>query len=60
MKATLKAGYEEMKAHQERMTAIMKADLEETESKSEHQEVPTEEAAVDTNGHWRTDMGTAF
>jgi hypothetical protein len=52
--AILKAGYEEMKAemkaHQERMMTIMKADLEEIESESEHQEVPREEAAVETIG----------
>jgi hypothetical protein len=48
MKAILKAGYEEMKAHQARMMAVMKVCLEETEYQSEHQEVPKEEAVVET------------
>jgi hypothetical protein len=38
----------ETKAHQERMTAILKASLEEMKSIAEHQEVPKEEAADET------------
>jgi hypothetical protein len=38
----------EMKAHKERMMAIMKAGLEEMKSIGEHREVPKEEAAVET------------
>jgi hypothetical protein len=44
----IETGHEEMKAHQERMVAIMKAGLEETEFVAEHQEVPKEKTAVET------------
>jgi phosphotransferase system HPr-like phosphotransfer protein len=37
-----------MKAHQERMMAIMKVGLEEMKSVEEHREAPKEEAAVET------------
>jgi hypothetical protein len=37
-----------MKAHQERMMAVLKAVLEEIEYQSEHQEVPKKEAVVET------------
>jgi hypothetical protein len=47
MKAILKASYEEMKAHQERMMAVMKAGLEEIECQLEHQDVPKEEAVME-------------
>jgi hypothetical protein len=38
----------EMKAHEERMMTILKADLEGMKSVAEHQEVPKEEAAMQT------------
>jgi hypothetical protein len=38
----------EMKAHQERMMATIKASLEEMKSIGEHQVVPKEEATVET------------
>jgi hypothetical protein len=38
----------EMKAHEERMMAILKAGLEEMKSVAEHQVVPKEEATVET------------
>jgi hypothetical protein len=40
----------EMEAHQETMMAITKAGLEEMKSVAENQEVPKEEAAVETVG----------
>jgi hypothetical protein len=48
IKAVLKAGHEEIKAHQERVMAITKASLEEMKSVAEHQDVPKEEATEET------------
>jgi hypothetical protein len=38
----------EMKAHEERMIAILKVGLEEIKSIAEHQEFPKEETTVET------------
>jgi hypothetical protein len=46
MKAIMKAGYEEMKYHQERMMVIIKTGLEEMKSVAVHEVIPKEEAAV--------------
>jgi hypothetical protein len=60
----IETGYEEMKAHQERMMAIMKAGLEEIEAVAEHQEVSKEKTAVETlraledqYGNWHLAIG---
>jgi hypothetical protein len=41
---------EDVEAHHERVMAIMIACLEEIESETAHQEIPKEEAAVETVG----------
>jgi hypothetical protein len=46
MKAILKAVYEEMKAHQERMMAIIKTGLEEMKTVAVDEEVVKEEATM--------------
>jgi hypothetical protein len=54
----------EMKGHQERMTAILKAGLEETKFIAKHQDVPNEGATVETiralqdqYGDWHLTVG---
>jgi nucleoside diphosphate kinase len=46
MKAILKAGYKEMKYHQERMMVIIRTGVEEMKSIAVHEVVLKEEAAV--------------
>jgi hypothetical protein len=50
MKAILKAGYEEMKAHRVKVMAIMMAGLEDMKSIVEHQDFPKKETTVQTIG----------